>query len=143
MKHLITLPILLLAACAKHPAPTQPPAPVEHVYPQPAPVPVLLTNQPVKNLFFAHDVDTLLPGQIRLMPYLNRWAEYNGVTIVVTGYADTMGSAEYNDSLSMRRAKAAAEHIPGSIVRWRGETDEFGDDKRNRRVTFEPDTTKK
>jgi len=136
MKHLLILPLLLLTACAKKPAPVVTEAPVE-VAEQAPYKPVLLTKQPVQNLFFDFDVDTLLPGQKRLMPYLNRWAEANNVTVLVTGYADTVGTDAYNCALSERRASAVAAHLTRATVSVGCETTKFGSDKMNRRVTLE------
>lgn len=137
------LPILILAGCAtKPPAPVSvtPPVAETPVTPRPARVP----KQPVQNIFFSVDVDTLKSGQLRSLTTFRNWYEKAGGEVTCTGYADTTGTTEYNLALSLRRAEAVAAHIPCRPV-GAGETGRWGAPQHNRRVTIEvkADTTKK
>lgn len=145
MKTSLTLSLTLLcilSACTKRPPP--PPAVLPGVevggtieIRKPEVRPVRVSKQPYENIYFAFDVDTLRPGQIRNLKTLAKWAQKYGKTIHVTGYADTVGTEDYNMALSLRRAEAVAQHLPGASVEDKGETTQFGDDDRNRKVTME------
>ena len=129
------LPLLLLAGCAvKPPAPVAPPV-VEAPKPRP-PKPVKPAKQPVVNIFFDANTDTLKAGQVGALTRLRNWHAENPVNLVCTGYADTTGSAEYNVALALRRASAVAAHVPCRVVAY-GEEAKFGDNlASNRRVTI-------
>lgn len=92
--------------------------------------------QPLRNVYFAFDVDTLRPGQVRQLARLAKWAESQGKRLDCVGYADTVGASEYNEALSMRRAKAVAAILPCEAGAW-GETTTWGANAKNRRVTLE------
>lgn len=66
--------------------------------------------------------------------------ELEGKSIVINGYADTTGAADYNQGLSQRRAEAVRSYLLSKglsadmvAVAGNGETDEFGDKAENRR----------
>ena len=104
------------------PPPPPPPAP-----PAPPPPP---THQ-VYLVFFDWDKYNITPeGQQIIQLAANQYRSGGRVTLQVTGYTDTSGSAGYNQRLSERRANAVAaalEHlgVPRSdmVVAGRGEND--------------------
>lgn len=127
---------LLIAGCAaKKPAVVDPvQAPKEIRYQTP--------KQPISNVYFNFDVDTLNRSQIGALKRLVAWQSRTGAPLVCTGYADTTGTEAYNLALSLRRADAVSVHIPCRPV-GAGETDGWGAEQNDRRVTILPDTTKK
>lgn len=139
MRYLV-LAALLLGCASKPPVPVTPPV-VEAPKPRP-PKPPKAEKQPIQNIFFDVDVDTLTSGQVGALTRLRNWHARHPVDLICSGYADTTGTEGYNDSLSLRRAKAVAAHVP-CRVEAHGETVQFGADNANRRVTIKPDTTKK
>jgi OOP family OmpA-OmpF porin len=104
-----------------------PPAPPPPAPPAPPPPP---THQ-VYLVFFDWDKYNITPeGQQIIQLAANQYRSGGRVTLQVTGYTDTSGSAGYNQRLSERRANAVAaalEHlgVPRSdmVVAGRGEND--------------------
>lgn len=132
MKTILLLSLALIG-CTK-----PPPKPVTPMYHHDHPVTVeevKTPSQPLRNLYFAVNVDSLEIGQVGRITALRNWAEAHGKRIHFTGYADTLGADSANLALSTRRACNAAALVPGSTCEGRGETTEFGADKANRRVT--------
>jgi outer membrane protein OmpA-like peptidoglycan-associated protein len=120
MKRLFVFPLLLLiAACA-----TPPPPPVAATPPPPPPPPVYL-------VFFDWNSAVVSPsGREVIGLAANAYRTGSPVTLQVTGFTDTSGSADYNQQLSVRRANAVATVLgqdgvpPGSmVVTGRGEND--------------------
>jgi OmpA-OmpF porin, OOP family len=121
MKRLFVLCLLLTgAACAMPPPPPPPPAPP----PAPPPPPVFL-------VFFDWDSAIVSPsGREVIGLAAQTYKAGSPVTVQVTGFTDTSGSADYNQRLSVRRANAAAailaqDGVPqGSmVVTGRGQND--------------------
>ena len=120
---------LLIAGCAaKKPAVVDPvQAPKEIRYQTP--------KQPISNVYFNFDVDTLNRAPLGALKRLVAWQSRTGTPLVCTGYADTVGTEEYNAGLSFHRAVAVASVVPCTVVTG-GETDMFGREANNRRVTI-------
>jgi outer membrane protein OmpA-like peptidoglycan-associated protein len=99
-------------AAAQHvAAPMAPPAPA----PAPAPAPKQVQAAPIpKNfmIFFDFDKSDLTPAAQAILTQAADAIKKQGSTqIALTGYTDTVGSAEYNLKLSMRRAEAAKKFL--------------------------------
>ena len=92
-------------------APMAPPAPA----PAPAPAPKQVQAAPIpKNfmIFFDFDKSDLTPAAQAILTQAADAIKKQGSTqIALTGYTDTVGSAEYNLKLSMRRAEAAKKFL--------------------------------
>jgi OOP family OmpA-OmpF porin len=139
MKRVIVLCSLLLALAACVPAPPPPP---------PAP----LAGPPgtrVFTVYFGWNRSWVGPqGVAILQEAANVYRAGGVVTVQVTGFADTSGSAGYNQRLSERRAQHVAHilarmGVPGNVmaIAGRGENDlaiptpDGVREPRNRRVT--------
>ena len=118
MKRLFVLPLLLMiAACAAPPPPPPPPAP-------PAPPPPYL-------VFFDWNSAVVGPSGREVIGLAAQAFKAGApVTVQVTGFTDTSGSADYNQRLSERRANAVAaalvqDGVPQTnlVVTGRGEND--------------------
>ena len=98
MKRLFLLCLMLtVAACAEPPPPPPPPPP-----PAPTPPPVFL-------VFFDWDSAVVGPsGREVIGLAAQTYKAGSPVTVQVTGFTDTSGSADYNQRLSVRRADAVA-----------------------------------
>jgi outer membrane protein OmpA-like peptidoglycan-associated protein len=81
-------------------------------------------------VYFPFDQYVLTPEAQQVVQEAAAYAaQGNAASIVVTGHADTSGSAAYNVRLSERRAKAVADALVGAGVNqtalsvdWKGET---------------------
>lgn len=108
-------PVVQQAAVVAPPAP--PPAPA------PAPKPVQAAPIP-KNfmIFFDFDKSDLTPAaQSILTQAADAFKKQGSASVALTGYTDTVGSAEYNLKLSVRRAESAkkflvAQGIPANEI---------------------------
>jgi OmpA-OmpF porin, OOP family len=100
MKRLFAFPLLLIiAACAMLP----PPPPPVTAAPPPQPPP------PVYLVFFDWNSAVVTPNGSEVIKLAaNAFRAGAPVTLQVTGFTDTSGSADYNQRLSVRRANAAA-----------------------------------
>ncbi len=98
-------------AVAQTVAAPPPPAPA----PAPAPAPKQVQAAPIpKNfmIFFDFDKSDLTPAAQAILTQAADAIKKQGSTqISLTGYTDTVGSAEYNLKLSMRRAEAAKKFL--------------------------------
>jgi len=119
MKRLLLLCCLLaIAACAQPP----PPPPVATTPPPPPPTYLV---------FFDWSSATVDPGGAEVVKLAaDAFKAGAPVTVQVTGYTDTSGSADYNQRLSVRRANAVAvvlmrDGVPRNalLVTGRGEND--------------------
>jgi OOP family OmpA-OmpF porin len=123
--------LLVMASCAPVPAPAPPPPPP----PPPAPAARVFT------VYFAWNRSWVGPQGMAILSQAADTFKAGGVvTVQVTGYTDTSGSARYNQRLSVRRARHVA-HILAMAVAGRGENDlavptpNGVREPRNRRVT--------
>ena len=106
------------------PAPAPAPAPVAEVAPPPpppapapAPAPRFEKVTMSATELFAFDKAVLKPNQSKLDEIANLLNANPGVNnIVVTGYADRIGSSKYNHALSLRRADAVKAYLVGKGV---------------------------
>lgn len=86
----------------------------------------------------------------KLVPVADFLAQHTNVTVTINGHTDSIGSAEYNETLSVKRAKSVADFliskgIPSSRVNYNGfglkypiDTNETAAGRqRNRRVEIE------
>jgi len=89
-------------------------------------------------LYFAFNQHQLRQEQTARLDTFLRRVDPTTDTLFVSGYTDTIGTLEYNRSLSMRRAQQAATHIgphPPTILLANGESNQIaGGDSANRRV---------
>jgi len=112
--------ILMVAACAM-----PPPPPVATAPPPPPPPP------PVYLVFFDWDSAVVGPsGREVIGLAAQAYKAGSPVTVQVTGFTDTSGSADYNQKLSVRRANAVAavlvqDGVPQNsmVVSGRGQND--------------------
>lgn len=104
----------------------------------PAPVPVVQAPPPVtvgrdaRTVYFDFDKDTLTPEATQKLDALINTIKTSKaiVSASVIGYADQMGSEQYNIKLSERRARAVETYLDKSVtiptsvgqVRWVGES---------------------
>jgi OOP family OmpA-OmpF porin len=98
--------------CEKAPAPVEEvKAPVPVPPPAPAPKHVTLTA----STLFGFDKATLTPeGQAAIKKEVDDWRgsyETREIAITLTGYTDSVGSEEYNQKLSERRANAVRDYL--------------------------------
>jgi OmpA-OmpF porin, OOP family len=120
MKRLFVLCLLLMVAACATPPPPPPPAPP----PAPPPPPVFL-------VFFDWDSAVVGPSGREVIGLAAQTYKAGApVTVQVTGFTDTSGSADYNQRLSVRRADAVAavlvqDGVPQNtlVVTGRGQND--------------------
>jgi OmpA-OmpF porin, OOP family len=116
--------LLMAAACAVPP----PPPPVAATPPPPPPAP---SPPPAYLVFFDWNSAAVSPGGSEVIQIAaNAYRAGAPVTVQVTGYTDTSGSARYNERLSVRRARAVAavlaqDGVPSGamVVTGRGQND--------------------
>lgn len=105
-------------APAPMPAPVvEPPAPAPMVQ-APAPQPVVVAAPQPRRVsyeaesLFGFDATTLRPeGRQGLDSFASELDGANFETVKVEGHTDRLGTAEYNQALSLRRAEAVKEHL--------------------------------
>jgi len=105
----------------------------------------------IRNIYFDFDESTLLPNSYQeLNKLLILLQNHPGMHIRIAGHTDQIGSAEYNQMLSIRRARAVADFLIRHYIETKrldvkgfgfnnpiaSNTDETGRQK-NRRVVFE------
>jgi OmpA-OmpF porin, OOP family len=114
MKRVLALcTLLIVAACAPVPAPAPPPPPP----PPPAAAARVFT------VYFAWNRSWVGPQGIAILKQAAATFAGGGVvTVQVTGYTDTSGSARYNQRLSVRRARIVAHILAHMGVPWRAMT---------------------
>lgn len=114
MKRVLALcTLLIMAACAPVPAPPPPPPP--------PPAPVAAAR--VFTVYFAWNRSWVGPQGIAILRQAAATFRAGGVvTVQVTGYTDTSGSARYNQRLSVRRARIVAHILAHMGVPWRAMT---------------------
>lgn len=110
-----------VAAPVRTPASTAPAQPAVAAAPAPAPAPTPTpTPQPVRvtvsaDSLFSFDSSTVSPAgraELDKLAVDLRGVEYD--TIIVIGHTDRMGSAAYNQALSVRRANAVRDYLISS-----------------------------
>ena len=119
MKRLLLLCLMQMVAACATPPPPPPPAP-----PAPTPPPVFL-------VFFDWNSAVVEPGGRNVIKTAaDAFRSGAPVTIQVTGFTDTSGSAEFNQKRSERRANAVASELvkdgvpqTNLMVTGRGEND--------------------
>jgi OmpA-OmpF porin, OOP family len=111
------------ASCAQPVVARATPAPTPTPAPAPAPAPAPVIREVTKETFviladalFQFDKsgrNEILPGgKERLAAVANRLKSYQSIsTLTITGHTDRLGSDEYNDPLSQRRAATALEFM--------------------------------
>lgn len=116
------------AAPPVEPAPPPPPPPPPAPPPPPPPPPAIEAREFV--VYFPFDQYVLTPEAQTVVQEAASYAlAGNAARVVVTGHADTSGSAAYNIRLSERRAKTVADALVGLGVNggslsvdWKGES---------------------
>ena len=108
-------PVKPVAAAAPAPAPVEsPPAAPAPAAPAPAPQPVTRNVAFAVSLdaYFDFDKSTLRPeGMAALDNLAKRLSVTNYDVLTIVGHADRIGSAQYNQKLSERRAGAMREYL--------------------------------
>ncbi|MDE0853194.1 MAG: OmpA family protein, partial [Nevskia sp.] len=85
----------------------------EHVNQEFGAVLAALPQAPVSyTLYFVRDTDDLTPDSRALAPsILSQIARFPAAEVVVIGHTDTQGSDEYNDKLSLDRAREVRQQL--------------------------------
>ncbi len=97
-----------VAAPAPAPAPTPPVA----VAPAPRPAPVMAKVTLSADTLFDFDKATLRPdGKAKLDELVGNLKSVDLETVIAVGYTDRIGSAAYNQKLSLRRAQAVEAYL--------------------------------
>jgi OOP family OmpA-OmpF porin len=103
---------VVAAAPAPEPQPTPAPAPLAQATPEPPAPPVLEKITLSTDVLFPFNKAELLAGGRDKLDDLAKSAQGAEVDrIVLAGYADRIGSDEYNRDLSERRAQAVADYL--------------------------------
>ncbi len=138
-------------AVVAEPAPAPMVAPAPPPPPPPAPVPVSEKVTFAAEALFDFDKSVVKPeGKVALDDLLAKLQGMNTEVMVNVGHTDSIGSNEYNERLSVRRAEAVKAYIVSKGVdaarvytEGKGETQPVADNKtaegraKNRRVTVE------
>jgi len=66
---------------------------------------------PTDDVVFAHKSDALMDSAAQQVATVARWMKHNPAMVVLEGHANSLGTAAYNDDLSMRRAEAVRAHL--------------------------------
>jgi OmpA-OmpF porin, OOP family len=91
-------------------APPAPPAPAPAAKPAAAPVSEKVTY--AADAFFDFDKYALKPeGKAKLDDLVGKMSGMNLEVIIAVGHTDNIGTAEYNQALSMRRANAVKDYL--------------------------------
>jgi len=143
--------------CDGVPAPAAPaPAPAPAAAPAPAPAPAVVAPQTEKvsyaaDAFFDFDKAVLKPeGKAKLDDLAEKVKGLNLEVIIAVGHTDSVGSDEYNQKLSVKRADAVKAYLNGKGIdaskvytEGKGEKQPVADNKtkegraKNRRVEIE------
>jgi OOP family OmpA-OmpF porin len=135
-------------------APAEPvPAPVVQAAPEPVPAPVPVSEKATfaASALFDFDKAVVKPdGKAELDTLLSKLQGMNTEVMITVGHTDSIGSAAYNQKLSIRRAEAVKAYLISKGVEaariyteGKGETQPIADNKtadgrmKNRRVTVE------
>jgi len=136
------------------PPPTAAPAPAPTAAPTPAPTPQPPAATKVTyaaDAFFDFDKSVLKPeGKAKLDDLVSKVQGINLEVIIAVGHTDSVGSAEYNQKLSVRRAEAVKAYLVSKGIEknrvyteGKGKTQPVADNKtaegraKNRRVEIE------
>lgn len=93
------------------PAPAPKPAAAPAPAPAPKPAPAVPTPKNFQ-VFFDFDKSDITPQAQKIIESAADWAKKTkAVRISVTGHTDTMGTAKYNEALSLRRAEAVKAEL--------------------------------
>jgi outer membrane protein OmpA-like peptidoglycan-associated protein len=95
------------------PQPEPEPQPVLQPEPQPAPVPVKAPEKYlIRPVFFEFDSNALTADtKAKLDETAGIMARFPSLQVEITGHTDAVGSIEYNQALSERRARAVADYL--------------------------------
>jgi OOP family OmpA-OmpF porin len=133
------------------PAPAPAPAPAPMPAPKPVPVPTAQKVSFAADAFFDFDKAVLKPeGKAKLDDLTSKLGSINLEVIIAVGHTDSVGTDEYNQKLSVRRAEAVKAYIISKGVEanrvyteGKGEKQPVADNKtaegraKNRRVEIE------
>jgi outer membrane protein OmpA-like peptidoglycan-associated protein len=111
-------------------APPPPPPPLPPVEPTPAPVPIQ-KRIVLRNVLFDFDKAVIRPdGQPVLDEAVQLLKDEGDVAIIAEGHTDSVGTDEYNQELSLRRANAVRDYlIAHGIAAARIRIDGFGESR--------------
>lgn len=114
-----------------HAPPPPPPPPVAEAPPPPPPAPPAKKRLVLRGVHFDFDKANIRPDARPVLDEAVRILSEEGtVDVVAEGHTDSVGSAEYNQKLSERRADAVRRYlINGGIMPERIRTEGFGESK--------------
>lgn len=102
-------------APAPPPPPPPPPAPAPAPAPLPAPTPEKVTF--AADAFFDFDKAALKPeGQARLDDLVSKIRDMTLEVVIAVGHTDSIGAADYNQRLSVRRAESVKSYLVGQGI---------------------------
>ncbi len=104
----------LLPKEAPKPAPPPPPPPAPAPAPAPAPLPAPQAEKVTfaADAFFDFDKSALKPeGKARLDDLVSKIRDMALEVVIAVGHTDSIGAADYNQRLSVRRAEAVKSHL--------------------------------
>ncbi len=141
----------LLPKEAPKPAPPPPPAPAPAPAPAPVPAPKAEKVTFAADTFFDFDKADLKPeGRARLDDLVSKIQDMTLEVIIAVGHTDSIGAADYNQRLSVRRAESVKSYLVSKGIEanriyteGKGETQPIASNKtregraKNRRVEIE------
>lgn len=94
------------------PPPPPPPAPAPAPVPAPAPAPQAEKVTFAADAFFDFDKSALKPeGQARLDDLVSKIRDMTLEVVIAVGHTDSIGAADYNQRLSVRRAESVKSYL--------------------------------
>ncbi|MBI1814128.1 MAG: OmpA family protein [Deltaproteobacteria bacterium] len=89
-----------------------PPAVAQAAEPPPAPAPVMKKKIVLRGVNFDFSKSNIRPDAVPILDQaISTLKESSGITISVEGHTDDIGSDEYNQALSLRRAEAVRDYL--------------------------------
>jgi OOP family OmpA-OmpF porin len=109
-------PVPRKVVVAPEPKPAPPPPQVEPAPPPPPPKIVIQSVDLSTDALFAFDQAALRPeGRARLDDLARQLGDVRVDSVIVVGHADRIGSPEYNQKLSERRANSVKEYLASAV----------------------------
>jgi OOP family OmpA-OmpF porin len=105
------------APAAPAPAPEPAPAPAAPAAPKTPPPPAAVKVTYAAEVFFDFDKSVIKPeGKAKLDDLAEKVKGINLEVIIAVGHADSIGTDEYNQKLSVRRAEAVKAYLSGKGI---------------------------
>ena len=107
----------LLPKPAPAPAPPPPPPPAPAPAPAPVPAPQAEKVTFAADAFFDFDKSALKPeGEARLNDLVSKIQDMTLEVVIAVGHTDSIGAADYNQRLSVRRAESVKSYLVGQGI---------------------------